>query len=402
MSDNNLPILHEGSVRIIAQSVPETYDSNALSSRRCADFGAGLLAEIQQQGMSDDLDRRCADFLDKAKRTVKAMNTRRSPITQLFDRIRAEFTGMENAIDPARQGTVPYQIQQARNAFAAKKREEAERARREELMRQQREQAVSRYKQDVEGSYQHSFNDVVSAGIYQLTQLNHSLSVENFDETADQIRKFPVELTNDWFRNCGCNVRKPLEMSDAVAIDIRLAILNSLAPTFKKRYADEVGEFRDTLVDSLPAKKRELESMAKADADEQARLKAELAAREAAATRALDEERRRREQEAVAARQVQAQASEMDGLFGQAAVAAPAGYQPKTAVKKRMAFDGPEGVLAAVSMWWSKEGQTLSVDELVKLFKKQITFCEKLANDKDNPEFLTSPFVRYEEEVKAK
>ena len=53
-------------------------------------------------------------------------------------------------------------------------------------------------------------------------------------------------------------------------------------------------------------------------------------------------------------------------------------------------------------MWWSKEGRFLSMEELSKIFKKQITFCEKLANDKDNPELISSPFVRYEDEVKAK
>ena len=83
-------------------------------------------------------------------------------------------------------------------------------------------------------------------------------------------------------------------------------------------------------------------------------------------------------------------------------MATPVGYQPKTAVRKRVVTDTPEGILAVVSMWWSKEGRFLSMDELSKIFKKQIAFCEKLANDKDNPEFISSPFVRYEEEVKAK
>ena len=142
--------------------------------------------------------------------------------------------------------------------------------------------------------------------------------------------------------------------------------------------------------------------MAKASAEEQARMKAELEAREAAETRRLDEERKRKEEEAQAAKKAQQTATEMDGLFGQAAVATPVGYQPKTAVRKRVVTDTPDGILAVVSMWWSKEGRFLSMEELSKIFKKQITFCEKLANDKDNPELISSPFVRYEDEVKAK
>ena len=77
-------------------------------------------------------------------------------------------------------------------------------------------------------------------------------------------------------------------------------------------------------------------------------------------------------------------------------------YQPKTSVKKRIVTDTPEGILAIVSMWWSREGQFLPMEELAKIFKKQIAFCEKIANDKNDPELITSPFIRYEEEVKAK
>ena len=55
-----------------------------------------------------------------------------------------------------------------------------------------------------------------------------------------------------------------------------------------------------------------------------------------------------------------------------------------------------------MSFWWSKEGQYLPVDELAKIFKKQITYCEKAANDKSHPELITSSSVSYEEEIKAK
>ena len=107
--------------------------------------------------------------------------------------------------------------------------------------------------------------------------------------------------------------------------------------------------------------------------------------------------RKRKQQEEDASR-----GSEIGNLFGQQAVVSPAGYQPKTSVKKRIHFHDAQGVLAAVSMWWSKEGQFMSVEDLAKIFKKQITFCEKVANDKDHPEFISSTSVSYDEEVKAK
>jgi len=400
--NNNLPILREENVQMIAQSAPDTYNTNALSSQRCADYGEKLLAEIQRGGMTDALDKQCADYIDKSRRTLKAMNERRSPITKLFDQIRSEFTGMENAIDPTKKDTVPYKIQQTRNAYAAKKREEAERARQEEMRRQQREQALNRYKQESEDDYRRQFDNLVTEKINELISLNKSLTVENYDEVCNKIKGFNITLGNEWFQQCQCHAHKPYEVTDAEANEIRQSILNRLSKQFKEQFQAEVGEYRDTITDALPSKKKELERMAKANAEAQARIKAELEAREAAETRRLDEERRRKEEEAKAAKQVQQSANEMDGLFAQNAVATPVGYQPKTSVKQKIVCANADGILAAVSMWWSKEGQFLPIEELSKIFKKQLTFCEKVANDKDNPEFINSPFVRYEEEVKAK
>ncbi len=401
-TSNNLPILRQENVQMIVQSAPNAYNTNSLSSVRCADFGKNLLDEIERSGMTDELDKRCADYIDKAKRTLKTMNERRAPFTKLFDQIRSEFTGMENSIDPTKKDTVPYKIQQARNTFAAKKREEVERARQEEMRRQQREQAISRYAQDAEDDYRRQFDGKITSDINALTSLNQSLTIENFDEVSKKIKNFDVKLGNEWFQYCQSHAHKPYEISDGEAVQIRQSVLNRLSRQFKEQYASEVGEYRDTIADALPSKKRELERMAKANAEEQARMKAELEAREAAETRRLEEERKRKEEEAMAAKKAQQTANEMDGLFGQAAVATPVGYQSKTAVKKRIVTDSPEGMLAVVSMWWSKEGRFLSMEELCKIFKKQITFCEKLANDKDSPELISSPFVHYEEEVKAK
>lgn len=399
---NTLPILRQENVQLIVKSAPNAYDTNSLSALRCNDFGKTLLSEIERFGMTDALDQRCADYIDKAKRTLRAMNERRSPFTKLFDQIRSEFTGMENTVDPTKKDTVPYLIQQARNAYAAKKHQEAERARQEEMRRQQREQAISRYMQEAEDDYRRQFDTTVTTAINTLTSLNQSLSIENFDQVSEKIKHFNITLANEWFQSCRSCVHKPYEITDEEADRMRKDILNRLSKPFKEQYATEVGEYRDTIADALPSKKRELERMAKANAEEQARMKAELEAREATETRRLDQERKNKEQQALAAKKAQAAATEMDGLFGQAAVTASGTYQPKTAVRKRLVTDCPDGILAVISMWWSKEGRFLSLEELSKIFKKQITFCEKLANDKSSPGLISSPFVSYEDEVKAK
>lgn len=399
---SNLPILREENVQLIVQSGPQTYQLNSTSTQRCSEVGQQLLAEIQRVGMTDDLDRRAADFVDKAKRTVKAMNERRSPITKLFDQVRTEFTSMENAIDPSKKDTIPYQIQQYRNAYAAQKREEAERLRREEMARQQREQEINRYTQDAEDDYKRQFDRYVSRCIDELTALNQSLTLENYEHGCEKIKGYPIVLDNHWFQGLQCYAHAPISMHGDSVRNIQHQVLNRLSKQFKEQFTAEVGEYRDSIVDALPSKKRELERIAAANAEEQAKMQEALKQREAAEAARLEDERRRKEEEARAASQMQKQATEMDGLFGQAAVATPVGYLPKTSVKKRVVANSPEAILAILSFWWSKEGAGLPVDELAKMFKKQITFCDKCANDKDNPEFIDSAFVSYEEEVKAK
>ncbi len=400
----DLTIVRKENVQMIAQSAPQIYQDNTLSCQRCNDYGKRLLAQINEHGMNDELDMQCATYITKAKNTVKKMNTNRSAITKLFDQIRSEFTGMENSIDPTKTDSVPYQIQQARNAYAARKRAEEERRRREELLRQQREQAFNRYKQEVEDDYKRSFNTYTAQSINALTDLNANVTLDNYEAQCRAIKEFSVVLPQDWATKTPSTVRIPAELSDMQdkLREVRTSIALKLMEQFAKQYQFEVGDYRDNIMDALPSKKAELERMQKANEEEKARMAAELKAREEAEAKRIETERKRKEEEEAAKKKMQAEASELGSLFGQQSVVAPAGYQPKTSVKKRMVFHDPEGIIAAVSFWWAKEGKFLSVEDLAKTFKKQITYCEKVANDKDHPEFINSSSITYEDEVKAK
>ena len=100
----------------------------------------------------------------------------------------------ENSVDPNKTGSIPYQIQQERNAYAARKREEEERRRREEIIRQQREQALCRYKQDVEDDFKRQFNVYTTNATNELTKLNSGLTLENYEAQCKTIREYPVTL----------------------------------------------------------------------------------------------------------------------------------------------------------------------------------------------------------------
>lgn len=405
-TNTELTIVRKENVQLIAQTAPEVYKSNTTSCQKCTDFGKRLLAQIKANGMNDELDMQCATYINKARNTVKKMNTNRSAITKLFDQIRSEFTGMENTIDPNKTDSIPYQIQQARNAYAAKKREGEERKRREEMMRQQREQALARYKAEVEDGFKRQFNVYTTNATNELTKLNSGLDLKNYEAQCKIIREYPVTLPANYIDTLKSTVLIPIPAEIADMRDllpgIRSSILSKLMQQFREQFQFEVGEYRDNILDMLPSKKAELERMQKADKEEKARMAAELKAREEAEAKRIEKERKRKEEEEAAKKKMQQEASEVNSLFAGQAIVTPAGYRPKTSVKKRLVFHDAQGVLAAVSMWWSKEGQFMSVEELAKIFKKQITFCEKVANDKAQPEFISSTSLSYEEEVKAK
>lgn len=146
-------------VGVIVRETPENYNKNQLSCGRCRMAGEKLLDEIKTKGMSDALDQTIAKYIEKTRRTVKEMNERRAPVTKLFDQVRKEFTALENDIDPTKAGTVPYQAQQYRNQYAAKKREQEEARRRAEEAQRQAEAAKSKYRTDCIEDYKAKFNE---------------------------------------------------------------------------------------------------------------------------------------------------------------------------------------------------------------------------------------------------
>lgn len=395
---NEIAIIRPENMREIMQAAPQCYELNRTSRDNCVNAGQNILHAIHQQGMDDELDKQAAAFIEKARRTVKVMNERRSPVTKLFDQVRAAYTAVENEIDPAKTGTIGYQLQQLRNQYAAKKRAEEEKRQREEMERRRAEEAARKFRMDVEDDFKQKFQDLVNSTLNKITEVDNNLTLENYDNSLALLRSIKA-TTEDcvpaWIETLHTSRLIPMGIKVA---DVEKEIKQKLCKQFCDQYLSEVGDTVDYTIDRLPSKKANLEKMAKADAEEAARIKAEMEARQKAEAERMEQERAAREAEEKRKAEMERGAAEMKSLFdGQAAVA---GYQPKTKVTKKINLLNPEGIMPILSLWWSKEGCTLSVEELAKIFKKQISFCEKLANKEDI--FVRNESVEYVDEVKAK
>ena len=393
-----LAIIKQENIQTIVSAAPQSYQDNRLSREKCIEAGQAILNAIMQGGMTDELDQQAAQYIEKARKTVKKMNERRAPVTKLFDDIRKEFTAMENAIDPLKPDTIPYQLQQFRNQFSAKKRAEEEERRRREYERQQAEAARTKMKQDIEEDFKQQFQSLVNRDCNALSAIDSAVSLDNYDASFKQVKEFSTELPADFLYNLHTLIRIPAGITVDELRKAEIEAKEHLGKQFKEQYEFEIDSTKQYIIDRLPSKKANLERMAQASAEEAARIKAEMEARQRKEAEEQEAERRRKEEEEKQKAEMARQQSEMESLFGQQAVVS-AGYQPKVKVAQKIKLLNPEGIMAVLSMWWLNEGRTLSVDELSKMFKKQITFCEKLAKEGT---FIADESVEYVEDVKAK
>lgn len=396
---NELTIIKSENVNMIIADTPKVYNENVLSNDKCNAFGKSLLNQIAQQGMNDELDQQAAAFIEKARKTVKKMNEKRSPLTKLFDNIRTEFTSLENDIDPTKTGTVAYKLQQQRNTYAAAKRAEEERRRAEMLRQQQMAQARQQYRLDCEEAIRRAANEIAADVLNKIKAIYNATTLDNYSESYDKLKKLVAQIN---LANLRPVVPFNAMLGKGECTHIWGDVQNSCIGDIAEQIAEQIVSFRQEYLDRMPSRRQQLEAMAKANAEEAERIRREMAERDAAEKARQAQEQAEREQRERAAAEMRRATTEVGNLFDQQATAEVATYQPKTSVKKKITVLNPEGFAEVISMWWSKEGRTLSVEDLTKVCKKMLTFCEKLANDKTNPQFIQSEHVCYEDVVKAK
>lgn len=405
MNNTTSLILHEDNIREIISNAPNAHAANIQSHDRCLAAAQSLLDRIQATGMTDELDQEAASFLTKTKATVKKMNEQRSHVTKLFDTIRGEFTRLESELDDKGQ-TLPAQIKAHRDAYARKKHEEAERRRREEQQRQALQMAKETYTAEVEAECREELARLISTRYNELTQsLSACTTAHDLDILERSIRDsgYLTTLVPDYFTRMSSRVSVPAAFygTPSLAPSIRQQVLAAIEPQLIEQYTFEMQSNVQSILDLIPSKRAELQRMATLDAEAKAKAEEQMRQREAEmACQCEEQQRKAAEAERVKAETAKRQA-QLGRLFDQVAAATHT-YQPKTSIKKRIVIDNPQGFLAVLNMWWMGEGCTLTVEELTKKFKTMLTYCEKMANDKTDPQFIDNPYVRYEDEVKAK
>lgn len=392
-----LAIVKRESVDMIVSAAPAAYADNQVSHQRCLQAGEAILDAIQRQGMNDELDQQAALYIEKARRTVKKMYEKRSPVTKLFDEIRTTFTSLEGDIDPTRKDTVPQRLQQMRNEYAARKRREEEERRRAVMIEQQRQAAIVKYRTDLEDHYRRVFNGVLNKAINALMSMQASITLDNFAQSRAGIEQFPTTLSSDPFLHPV--VYLPTNVSTEELANVRQSVLARLLPTFTSQYEQQMVATRQEILTVLPSKEAELRRAAQASREEAERIAQQMRQREAEEAALREKQRLEQQRREEAEMDMKKQQAEVGSLFA-GSVAATGAYQPKVDVKRKIQLRSPEGIMPVLALWFAREGSRMTPEELTKKFRFAVTFCEKLANKEG--ETIADDNVEYVEEVKAK
>lgn len=393
-------LIRQNEIGEISQIALDAIAKNQNSSQSCIDYGNRLLA-IAEQGMNDDVDSSLENYINKTRKTVALMNERRKPVTQLFDRIRSGFTQLETAIDPKVAGTPANKAQKLRDQYARKKYEEEERRRREAERMAQIERDKTSYLEACEKEIFGFFNQRTNQAINMLISLNSSLTYSNFDEVSARIDSFDCKFPVKDISGYTFGVMFPSSLGMEEVKEIQKKALEK-GDALMEQYEFDVQGQKDSIMQLLPSKYNELQAI-----ERQKQVDAEAAAaREAEMKRKEQEEQARKEQERKAEEERKKQEEELkksqesvESLFATAAstVSVP---QKKVKVKKMIRVRNPTGYADLFNYWWIGEGQYLTKEELEKVFKKQISFAEKAANQ--NNDFIKSDNLEYVDEIKAK
>ena len=385
----------------LMKSAPDALGKNQKSIANCNSAGQAILDTIQGEGMTDELDAKAAEYLKKVNVTITNMKSRRAPVTQLFDRIRSIFTTDEKAIDPKDKSTIPGKIAAERDRYAALKREE-ERRKQQEMQRQANiEKEKGTYRLAIEQAINTHMSSYFAEQQKNLSHIWESITLATFELKEKSIRGWSTLYPREHFDTFNQDITT-YYLDAQTKANIKAEILSNKYSAFSQQYKFDMEDLRQSFSDRLSSKKQELieeEELRKKDAEAAAKAEAERKQREEEERKQRELEIQQKEHEQQQKAESSIQSAQMNSLFATAAASVTT-RTSKAKVTERIKILHPAGFLEIYQMWWINEGQNLTIEELEKIHKKMISFCEKKANSDDEMK-IKSKYIRYEEEVKA-
>lgn len=348
-----------------------------------------LIEQKDKFGMNDVLDQQMSTVVAKIKSTAKLMNEDRKPFTQMVDLIKKEFTGLESSLMP-----IINELQGIRDAYATEKMRKRQEEEIKAQLKLEEEKERIAVKQSAEVSYNNAFIDYLSEEKQKHLKWFSELLLDKIDTAESYIGMISLNFQEE--------LKRPLYAAKFISEDEVKTIykneLNSLQAKFSTEFSNEIQLLKKELIDKLPSKKKELEELSLADAQEAERILSEKKRREAEESERLKAEDSKKKADAEATASVQASGAQAAAMVDAQATLFDA---PKVVESYEIKLSNKAGWLMLMQFWFEKEGKDWTEDKIEKMtFARAKVFCENWA--KKNEEFISNPVISYEPKYKAK
>lgn len=401
-TDNNVALTQFSQLPQIAASAGEILAKNQNTLRIAKDKAQSLLDTIEASGMTPELDSECSKFLSVCTDAQIKMNTRRKPITQLFTAIAKEYTTLENFFDKTNPDTFAGKIQIERNKFA---KAEGERQRQRELQIQ-REKAINQERVEIKARIEKAIRDSYLQTLFAFKQKANTIFndavLETLTDASAAITKLRVDFPRDKFDEI-----KPIVT--AVYLDIKevntliVEVRNGLYDELSANFRENMEAIKMHLTDQIPARRFELEEIAKADASQKKKLQDEAEFRQKEEALRIERENRELAKKAE-------QATELNKHVGEAEVGFQAenqladvrsGANLNTKVGYILHIKSVTGWQTMAAFWFAEIGNKMPMDKFeTKTFGSMKKEVEKYSFA-NNKMITASAHIEYETSYKA-
>ena len=377
----------------ITELAPAMLEQNEASKAKAIDFANGLFNSIAQHGMSDATDELLKSFIGKAKTTIDAMNERRKPFTQLVDVVKKRFTILETELKQTMETA-----QKHRDGYATRKMQERMEEERKVQLKLNRNKELILLRQQAETQIAEWAEKVLVANKHAALKLFNGFTLETIKDAAEMLECVPNYPAEDTL--CPSFDLRTTALINAEDIVSTSADVKSEFDWdgFIKRHGAEMEQLKKEMTDKIPSKRRELEELAKADAEEKAHMEeARLKREEAEQARIIAEAeaaRKKAEEEAA----IKATEQTTNAIVDSASVL----FNEKPDVKTGYKITATAAAyLMLAQFYMEKEGKNLAIEKLERVtFDRMRRFCEDYALK--NEEFIKSDLIKYEPIYKAK
>ncbi|MBC7749564.1 MAG: hypothetical protein H7Z76_13490 [Methylotenera sp.] len=391
-------IATQNQLQEVIVSGSEILQKSELRVSKALSVGANLINEIQEKGMSSEMDERANKFLVNCRNAKSEIEAERKPITAFFDTIRKQFTEIEGNLDPKKADTYPAKLQAHRDAYVKKIRDEQAEVQKQAQAKLDKDNEAITIKSSIDAQLSEHVQNHILERKQKLQNSFNGITLETFEVKEKALKTLLVKYDRVHFDSFSPNFGNRLLSKDE-AHNILIDVMQSKDFTLISAVVvGDIEKFKQELIEKLPSLKTSLDEMAKAGAEEQKRLTEEKAKREADADAKMKADAEAKLKSDAEALEVQKIADQTNAMMDNTLLVDS--VAPETRDGFKLNILNISGVSEVFMFWLQNEGINLSIEDIEKKTITQMkAYCEKVAHKSDNK--IVSKNVNYEPVYKA-